>query len=149
MGGGSSLSFSLPHLRCFSSFRSSLLFPASLLRSIVHCVSVSPGKLCFRSPRKLFPTLFLPQISLFSRHTHLASLFIDKRQPQSKKVPHQHPPPPAGWGTCRPPDLRPSLEDMSPLQYLSLSLSLSQWCQFCAFLWIQKDSIFKPAKSEK
>lgn len=34
---------------------------------------------------------------------------------------HQHPLPPAGWGTCRPPDLRPSLEDTSPLQSFSLS----------------------------
>ena len=38
---------------------------------------------------------------------------------------HQHPPPPAGRGTCRPPDLRPALEDMSPLQSLSRSVSLS------------------------
>lgn len=31
----------------------------------------------------------------------------------------------AGRGTCRPPDLRPALEDMSPLQSLSRSVSLS------------------------
>ena len=32
---------------------------------------------------------------------------------------------------------------------ISLSLCLSQWGQFCAFLWREKDSIFNPAKSEK
>lgn len=63
---------------------------ASLLRKYCAlCIHFS-SKVVFSLPRKLFPTFFLPQVSLFSPDTSCL-LFIDKRQPQSQEGPHHRP----------------------------------------------------------
>lgn len=87
----SSLNFSLPHLRCFSSFRSSLLFPASLLRSVVRCMSGFSSKVVFSLPKEVVSYL-LPSSGLPLLPLHTSCLpFHWQKTATVKEVPHHHP----------------------------------------------------------
>lgn len=69
--------------------------------------------------------------------------------PGQPLLPHTAKAPPTPPTPSRVGDMQTSRSEALLGGHESPPIFLSQWCQFCAFLWIQKDSIFKPVKSEK